>query len=139
MPKRNDAFYGQDPGQALSEQARDEIEHEDKGAGHKGNNVDISQRYAQSEADEYTEQAERMTRDMERYGKSHIGLGFLSDPDKRAQFVESLAERLRGKPAMPGQPQEEKEEPFLSRAADDKFWGDKDELQRVGKLVRPKL
>ena len=82
------------------------------------------QRYSPSEADEFTEQAERMTQDLERYGKSNIGLGFLSDPEKRAEYVEGLAEQLRGKPARPAQPQEEKEKPILSRKADDEFWAD---------------
>ena len=120
MRKRNSAFWGQDPGQALSEEARDEIEHGDEGAGRKTNNVDIAQRYAPSEADEYTEQAERMTRAMEHNGFKHYGV--FQDPEQRAQFVEGLAEQLRGRPAKPAQPQEEKEKPFLSRKADDEFW-----------------
>jgi len=118
MKKRNSPFYGQDPGQALSEQARDEIEHGDEGAGHPGNNVDISQRYAQSEADEYTKQAEWMTREMERGG---VRLGAA-----RNKFVADMAEKLRGKPAMPARPQEPEEKPFSS----DEFWNS-EEPKRV--------
>jgi hypothetical protein len=125
----NDAFYGQDSGTRFSEQARDEIEHGDEGAGHKGHSVDIAQQYAQSEADEYTEQAERMARDMER---KNIPLG-----QARDEFVEGLAELLRGKPARPAQPQEEQEEPAISKSADDKFWSDPEEVKRAGKAVRP--
>lgn len=138
MPKRNDPFYGQDSGTAFNGGAQEDMEKDAYAQGHKGNDVDIAQRYAQSEADEFTEQAERMTRDMERSDAFKYS-GQFADPEKRAQFVESLAESLRGKPARPMQPQEEEEEPFLNRKADDKFWGDKTELQRVGKLVRPKL
>jgi len=123
----NEAFYG-DSGTMFNEQTRDEIE-QNAGAGHKGNSVDIAQRYAQSETDEYTEQAERMTRDMERGG---VQLG-----NARAKFVADMAEQLRGKPAMPAQPQETKEEGFLSRAADEKFWSDPEEMKRAGKMVRP--
>ena len=136
MRKRNDAFYGQDPGAALSEQARDEIEHGDEGAGHKGNNVDFAQRYAQSEADEYTEQAERMTRDLERGPGKHWGM--FADPDKRREYVEGLAELLRGKPAMPVRPreeEEEKEQPFLSRKADDEFWASDEPKKQMPKRL----
>jgi hypothetical protein len=123
----NESFYG-DSGTVFNEQTRDEIE-KNAGAGHPGNSVDFAQRYAQSEADEYTEQAEQMTRSMER---DRVPLGI-----PREQFVEQLAERLRGKPAMPTQPQEEAEEPSISRSADDKLWGSTEELKRAGKMVRP--
>jgi hypothetical protein len=131
MRKRNDAFYGQDPGTRLSEQARDEIEHGDEGAGHKGNDVDISQRYAQSEADEHTEEAERLTRALER----NPAFGIPKDPEARKQYVEEWAERLRhpdGSPKL-AQPQEEQEEPFSS----EKFWSNPEEVKRAGKAVRP--
>src|ERR1022692_4918402 len=88
MPKRGSAFFG-DSG--------DEIE-QNAGAGHPGNDVDISQQYAQSEADEHTERAERLTRDMERRG---IRLG-----DARAKFVSDVANSYRGGPAQPAQSQE---------------------------------
>jgi hypothetical protein len=134
MRKRDSAFFG-DSGTMLPEQARDEIE-QNAGAGHKGNNVDFSQRYAQSEADEYTEQAERMTRDMER----NAGFGIPADPEKRRPFVDQFAELLRnpnGNGQKQVQPQEPKEEGFLSRAADEKFWSDPEEMKRAGKMVRP--
>jgi hypothetical protein len=131
MPKRpaklGNSFFG-DSGTMLNENTRDEIE-KNAGAGHKGNDVDFSQRYAQSEDDEYTEQAERMTRSMER---SNVPLGI-----PREQFVEQMAERLRGKPAVPVKPQGPEEEPSLSRAADDKFWSDPEEMKKAGKMVRP--
>jgi hypothetical protein len=72
--------------------------------------------------DEYIEQAERITRDMERSDGFKYS-GQFSDPEKRREFVEQLADALAGRKSEPRpQPQEEKEEPFLSRAADDKFW-----------------
>src|SRR5947208_10037723 len=107
----NGSFYG-DSGTVFNGAAREDMEKDAYAQGHPGNNVDISQRTAQSEADEYTEQAERMTRDMER--NRAFKYGQFSDPEKRREFVESLAERLRGKPAMPMQPQEPEEEPFSS-------------------------
>jgi len=133
MRKRGSPFYG-DTGTMFNGGAREDIEkQESSGAGHPGNDVDISQRYAQSEADEYTEQAEQMTRDMERDRR----LGIPTDPEKRTEFVESLAETLRGKPARPAQPQEEQEEPSLTRKAQDKFFGDPEELKKAGRAVRP--
>jgi hypothetical protein len=138
-PRRGNPFFG-DTGTVFSEQARKDLEdnspHGDEGAGHPGNNVDFSQRYAQSEADEYTEQAERMTRAMERSDAFKYS-GQFADPEKRREFVEGLAERLRGKPAMPAQPQEPEEEEALSRSADNKFWSNPEELKRAGKMVRP--
>jgi hypothetical protein len=92
--------------------------------------------------DEYTEQAERTTRTMERNPIS----GIPSDPDERRKFVEELAEQLRGRPAKTAQKSGE-DEPGMGigsirlydKAAHDKFWSDPEELKRVGKLVRPKL
>lgn len=132
--KLGNSFFG-DSGTMLNENARDEIE-QNAGAGHKGNDVDISQRYAQSEADEYTEQAERMTRALQKHPDFKY-MGFLTDPEQRKNYVEGLAEGLRGKPATPAQPQEEAEEPSISRAADDKFWGNPEEMKKAGKMVRP--
>lgn len=138
MPKRpaqlGNNFFG-DSGTMFNENTRDEIE-KNAGAGHKGNDVDFSQRYAQSEADEYTEQAERMTRTMER-DKSFKYSGQFADPEKRREFVEGLAEGLRGRPAVPVQPREPEEEPSLSRSADDKFWSNPEEMKKAGKMVRP--
>ena len=86
----------------------------------------------QSEADEYMEQAERMTRSLERM-KDFKYAGFLADPDKRREYVEGLAEKLRGGPATAAQPQEPEEAPFSS----EKFWSDPEEVKRAGKAVRP--
>ncbi len=111
MRKRGNgsAFYG-DTGTKFTGNAREDIEkQESSGAGHPGNNVDISQRHAQSESDEYTEQAERMTRDMERDRR----LGIPTDPDKRREFVEGMAEQLRGRPTTPQQPAKEQRGPSI--------------------------
>lgn len=109
---RGNAFYGDD-----SEQ--------NAGAGYKGNDVDFSQRYAQSEADEYMEQAERTTRQMERMG---IRLGAA-----REKFVADMAKQFRGGPATPAQPQEPDEAPF----SNEKFFSDPKELKKAGRAVRP--
>lgn len=133
MRRRNDPFYGQDSGNALSEQARDDIEKEQPDTMQKGNDADFSQRYSPSEADEYTEQAERMTRDMERGAFKHSGQ--FADPDKRREFVEQLAEQLRGRPARPAQPQGGEEKPFLSRKADDEFWASDEPKKQMPKRL----
>ena len=83
-------------------------------------NVDYTQRTADGGSDEYTEQAERITRSMERSDGFKYS-GQFSDPEKRREFVEQLAEQLRnqnGNGRKPEQPQESEEEPFSS----DKFW-----------------
>lgn len=127
----NDAFYG-DSGTVFNGPAKEQIEEDQNaGAGHKGNNVDFSQRYAQSEADEYTERAESLTRSMER----NSALGVPKDPEKRREYVEQFAELLRhpnGRP-KPAQPQEPEEKPFSSN----EFWSDPEEVKRAGKAVRP--
>jgi hypothetical protein len=98
-------------------------------------NVDYTQRYGDSEADEYMEQAERITRSLEQSDDFKYS-GQFSDPEKRREFVEQLAAELSGRPTPQKQAQpEEQEEPFLSRKADDKFWGS-DEPQ---KYTRRKL
>jgi len=98
------------------------------------NNVDFSQRYAQSEADEYTEQAERMTRSMEN-SDAFKHSGQFADPDKRREFVEGLAEQLRGRPAKPTRPQEPEEKPFLSRKAEDEFWASDEPKKQMPKRL----
>jgi hypothetical protein len=119
----NEAFYG-DSGTMLPEQARDEIE-QNMGAGHKGNNVDFSQRYAQSESDEHTEEAERLTRRLEMDSK----FGIPTDPEKRREYVEQFAELLRhpnGRP-QPAQPQEPEEKPFSSN----EFWNSEEPKHQI--------
>jgi hypothetical protein len=137
MPRRpakiGNAFFG-DSGTMLNENTRDEIEN--AGAGHKGNDVDFSQRYAQSEADEHTDQAERITRSLGKSNEFKYSSQF-ADPEKRREFVEGLADGLRGKSAAPVKPQDPEEEPSLNRAADDKFWSDPEETKKAGKMVRP--
>lgn len=114
--KQLSPFFG-DVGTTFSGPAREEIERDgDEGAGH---------------LDDFLEQAERMVRAMKRDGLGHFGQ--FADPAKRREFVEALADRLRGGPGKPVASKEPEEAPFSSNA----FWGDKDELQRVAKRVRP--
>lgn len=149
MRRRNDPFYGQDSGNALSEEAQEEIgggkrgkffsvlpgEDDTREQLAKGNNVDFSQRTAASEADEYTEQAERITRSLERSDAFKYS-GQFSDPEKRREFVEQLADELAGRKSAPKpQPQEEKEKPFLSRKADDEFWASDEPKKQMPKRL----
>jgi hypothetical protein len=86
--------------------------------------------------DEYAEQAERMTRNMERTGALNP-YGQFAHPQKRMAFVEELAERLRnpnGNGQKKVQPQNPEEEPFSS----EKFWSNPEELKKAGKMVRPR-
>jgi len=134
--RRNSAFFG-DSGTQLSEEARDQIEHGDEGAGHKGNNVDFSQRYAQSEADE-REQLDPQAEGTIKTLKEMFPHGFYNtggakpyqhtwgDPESESK----LREMLRGKSGAKTNQQDEKEEPFLSREADNKFWAS-DEPKKV--------
>ena len=94
-------------------------------------NVDYSQRYADSEDDAYLEQAERITRALERSDAFKYS-GQFTDPEKRREFVEGLADTLSGGNGnrKPTQPQEPKEEAFLTRAADDKFWNNPEEQKK---------
>jgi hypothetical protein len=136
---RGGAFYG-DSGTVFNGAAREQIEKDSARAENKGNSVDASQQYAQSEADdEYMEQAERITRSLAN-SKEFKYSGQFADPEKRREFVEGLAEQFRNpngngqkRPAL----QEPKEEETLSRAADDKFWNDPEEVKKAGKMVRP--
>jgi hypothetical protein len=142
MPKRaaklGSAFYG-DVGTKFTEPARegiqkqelqDNLSHGD--TAQTGNDVDFSQRHAPSESDEYSEQAERIVRTMERHSDFKYS-GQFSDPEKRRQFVEGLAEQLRGKSAIPVQQQEPEEKPFSSN----EFWSDPEEVKRAARAVRP--
>jgi hypothetical protein len=93
---RGGAFYG-DSGTVFNGPAREQIEEDSARAGNKGNSVDASQQYTQSEADdEYMEQAERITRSLAN-SKEFKYSGQFADPEKRREFVEGLAEGLRGK------------------------------------------
>jgi hypothetical protein len=128
--KLGNSFFG-DSGTELNGGTREDMEKDAYAQGHPGNDVDSAQQHAQSEADEYTEQAERMTRQIERSDGFKYS-GQFADPAKRREFVEGLAEQLRGKPARPAQA-EEREEPFSS----EKFWSNPEEVKRAGKMVRP--
>jgi len=94
------------------------------GAGHKGNSVDYSQRYAESDADnsEEPDEAERMARTLHRMPEFRYAF-FLNDPIERQKWVQRYREALNGQPNSTAKKlQEPEEEPSLSRAADDKFW-----------------
>ena len=122
--RRGNAFYG-------------EMVEQNPGAGHNGNSVDIAQRYAQSEADKQAEEEEFSQLPI--WAALHPTRFALQDLAKRDRFSEYLRKKENGE-LEPMKPVEPKEEPSLSRAADDKFWSDKNELQRVAKQVRnPKL
>jgi hypothetical protein len=88
--------------------------------------------------DEYGEQAERMTRDMERNGALNP-YGEFAHPQKRMAFVEELAERLRGAPARKPMPQGEHEEPSMTREAENKLWANTGELQKAWRAKHYKL
>lgn len=139
--RRGNAFYG-DTGTVFNGPAREQIEEDLRdNSSHgdtmqTGNDVDIAQRYAQSEDDGYMEQAERMMRNMERSDAFKYS-GQFSDPDKRREFVEGLAEMLRnpnGNGQRPAPQAEPREEGFSS----EKFWSDPEEVQRAAKQVRPR-
>jgi hypothetical protein len=120
--------YEQDSGTRFSEETRDEIEHGDEGRGHEGNKVDFAQRTADSEDDPYIEQAERIVRSLEKDPM----FGIPTDPEKRREYVEQLAEELRGENGQrkPTQPQDGQEEPMLTRKAHDRFFGNIEEMKK---------
>ena len=82
--------------------------------------------------DEYAAQAEHMIRNLERSG----ALNMHATPQERyggmtrEAYVQDLAEKLRGKPAMAARPQEPKEEPILTRSAHDNFFGNVEEMKK---------
>src|SRR5260221_9061767 len=93
MPKRQvgSAFYG-DVGTKFTGNAREDIQKQElqDNLSHgdtmqTGNDVDFSQRHAPSESDEYSEQAERIVRTLERHSDFKYS-GQFSDPEKRRQF-----------------------------------------------------
>jgi hypothetical protein len=86
--------------------------------------------------DEHTANAERIVRTMQAGPMKHYGM--FADPGQRAKFVEGMARELRGGPATPATQPEEQEKPFLNKAADDNFWGDRAQLEKAGRMVRPK-
>jgi hypothetical protein len=67
--------------------------------------------------DEYTDQAERITRNLHRQPGNEYSVTY-TDPNKRREFVRGLAEKLRGGPATPATQPEEQEKPFSSN----EFW-----------------
>jgi len=79
------------------------------------------------EGDEFLAEAERMTREWEQ--TPHLqggGVGFLSDPEQRRQYVEGLARTLRESAGVSPRPRKPvtEDEPMLFRSADECFRGE---------------
>lgn len=131
--KRSNAFYGQDSGTQFSEDARNAIEHDDEGRGGKGNNVDFSQRTADDEI-ELDPQAENTIKTLkEKFPHGFYNTGgsepyqhVWGDPESEKKLREMLVANDR----KPAQPQEEKEEPSLTGNAQDKFFGNIEEMKK---------
>lgn len=138
--RRNGAFYG-DAG--IARDLRDNMsQDQNPGAGYKGNDVDISQRYAQSESDVYLQRAEAIAQSLARGPMKYAKI--FADPEQRRDWVEGLAERLRDNDGDDRATRENrsqmaapKEEPVLSRSADNAFWNNPDELKKASRAVRP--
>lgn len=97
-----------------------------------GTSADPSHGDPDTENDAYLEQAERITRSLEKSDGFKYS-GQFRDPEKRREFVEQLAEELRGENGQPKptRPQEPKEERWSS----DKFWNS----DEPGKVMPKKL
>src|ERR1700676_2358535 len=99
-----------------------------------GTSADPSHGDPDTENDEYVEQAERMVRDMERRPEFKY-MGTFTDPEKRKEFVQQLADELRGgngngrKPAQPG------ERTKSWRERDDEFWNSDEPKQVMPKKL----
>jgi hypothetical protein len=57
--------------------------------------------------------------------------------EKKARFMNWQVKKENGE-LETSKPQEPKEEGFMSRTADDKFWNDRSALEKAGRMVRPK-
>lgn len=79
--------------------------------------------------DPYDEQAERITRSMERSDPFKYS-GYFSDREKRREFVEGLADRLRGGDGNVRKPAQPKEQPKSQLQRDNDFWSS-DEFKQV--------
>ena len=93
-----------------------------------GTTDDPSHGEPDTENDEYDEQAERMTRSIERSDGFKYS-GQFADPEKRREFVEGLADALRGgngNGRKRAQPREPEDKPFSSN----EFWSS-DEPKKI--------
>lgn len=96
-----------------------------------GSDVDSSQGNADSEDDPYLEQAERITKSLQRTPAFKYS-GQFADPERRAEFVRELAMGLRGDRASQKRPRpQEDEKPFSSND----FWNS----DEPGKIIPKKL
>ncbi|HEV2522591.1 MAG TPA: hypothetical protein VGT24_09435 [Candidatus Acidoferrales bacterium] len=91
-------------------------------------NADYTQRTAASEDDPYLEQAERILRSMAR----EDGLEYLAHlgDSERQEFIEQLADGLRGESSKRKIAAQPEERPKSQRERDNEFWGS-DEPQKV--------
>jgi len=106
------------------------------GGGTSGEEQDRKEDAEMPEADEHTAQAERTARDMQ----SQIEWKYrFADPKKRAEFVEALAQDLRGGPAQQKARPETQQTPMLSRKAYDDFLSNPKEMQRIYREKHGKL
>ena len=118
----------------MEEDAR--LRQTEPGEGTSGEEQDRKEDAEMPEADEYTNQAERIARDMQ----SQIEWKYrFADPKKRGAFVADLARELRGEPAQPTARAGAQQAPMLSRKADDEFWSNPKEQQRVYRERHGKL
>ena len=104
--------------------------------GDDGNNVDFSQRHSASidpdEEEEFSKLPDWAAILPAKYG--------LEDMAKRNRFHEYQVKKITGQLDAPKQKAEEpEEEPSLTREADDKFWGNPKEQQRIYRERRGKL
>ena len=97
-------------------------------------NVDFSQRTADSEDDPYIEQAERITRSLERSDAFKYS-GQFSDPEKRMEFVEGLADELRGGNGNGRKPAQPEERPKSQLQRDNEFWSSDEPKQVMPKKL----
>jgi len=118
MRKRGNgaAFYG-DTGTKFTGNAREDIEkQESSGAGHPGNNVDFSQRHAQSEADPKAELEEFGTTPEWKASREY-------DLPKYLRFLDYIENKSWSpRESRKAEEQEPEDKPFLSKSANDEFW-----------------
>ena len=91
-------------------------------------------RQGRPEEDEYTEQAEWMVRDMERQPEFKYSAQF-TDPEKRRELVEVLAEGLRGRNGNGRKPAQPKERPRSQLERDNEFWSSDEPKQVMPKKL----
>jgi hypothetical protein len=112
MKRRNDPYYGQDSGQALSRQALDEIQKND----------------GESNLQEFEEQAEETIELLKEINPYFWRLHGEELDKLKQELMEAAAEAAGGPKKRPAT--EEREEPMLTRAAQDKFFSDPEEMKK---------